>query len=257
TATISIGTTQYFLLETSTPITGRNDVVIQETQRFEQIEANVTLEITPFVSPYGEVTALIRPSFSTPVGEFSAGIPPTISTQEIEARVRLRDGETIILGGLISDEDVVTDFKIPILGDIPLLGRLFRSRSRTKRESELVIYITPHVFYGDERDDARWRALADSSDLRLSPLNPQQSLWERLWPFDDAADEDRQGKDGSSEAAPAPGRDTSQGDSEQTSGEQGGREDDTAPTPSDTLPPLEIGPAPSDSTANGSGLRVP
>ncbi|MEO1632575.1 MAG: secretin N-terminal domain-containing protein, partial [Bacteroidota bacterium] len=263
TATISIGTTQYFLLETSTPITGRNDVVIQETQRFEQIEANVTLEITPFVSPYGEVTALIRPSFSTPVGEFSAGIPPTISTQEIEARVRLRDGETIILGGLISDEDVVTDFKIPILGDIPLLGRLFRSRSRSKRESELVIYITPHVFYGDGRDDARWRALADSSDLRLSPLNPQESLWERLWPFDDAADEEgqegEQGDDGSLDASPTPatGREGSQGNRRRPSEEQEGPGADAAPAPSDTLPPLEIGPAPSDSTARGSGLRVP
>ncbi|MEL6705287.1 MAG: secretin N-terminal domain-containing protein [Bacteroidota bacterium] len=258
TATISIGTTQYFLLETSTPITGRNDVLIQETQRFEQIDANVTLEITPFVSPYGEVTALIRPSFSTPVGEFSAGVPPTISTQEIEARVRLRDGETIILGGLISDEDVVSDFKIPILGDIPILGRLFRSRSRSKRESELVIYITPHVFYGDGRDDAQWRALADSSGLRLSPLNPQESFWERFWLYDDAVEEDEPEQDDPPETGPPPEprRENSQGDQGRRS-EERGDEDDTIPTVSDDLPPLDIGPVPSDSTGNGSRLRLP
>lgn len=253
TATISIGTTQYFLLETSTPITGRNDVLIQETQRFEQIEADVTLEITPFVSPYGEVTALIRPSFSTPVGEFSAGVPPTISTQEIEARVRLRDGETIILGGLISDEDVVTDFKIPILGDIPLLGRLFRSRSRSKRASELVIYITPHVFYGDERDNARWRALADSSGLRLSPLNPQESLWERLWPFDEEPSEPEPGTTEDIDVTSPTGTqgEGSQGENEEGRSPRPPEQAVPSPAPADDLPPLDIGPAPADTTSNG------
>ena len=92
-------------------------------------------------------------------------VPPTISTRTVDATVRLHDGETIILGGLVEDRDVITDRKVPILGDIPLLGRLFRSRVRDRRRSELVIYLTPHVFYGNGDDAARWRAIADRQEL--------------------------------------------------------------------------------------------
>lgn len=165
TASISVGTTQYFLLEQTTPIVGGNQVIAQTTQRFEKIEANVTLAVTPFVGPSGEITADIRPQFSQPLGDFTAGVPPTISTRTVESTVRLRDGETIILGGLIEDREFIDDRKVPILGDIPLLGRLFRSTVRERRRSELVIYLTPYVFYGDGRDEARWRAIADRQGL--------------------------------------------------------------------------------------------
>lgn len=166
TASISIGTTQYYILESETPYQSPSQVITQTTQRFEKIEANVSLEITPFVSPTGEVTVTIKPEFSTPVGQFTPEVPPTISSRVIESNVRLRDGETIILGGLISEEDVIEDRKVPLLGDIPILGWLFRSRVRSKQKSELVIYLTPHVFYGDERDDERWRRVAERLELR-------------------------------------------------------------------------------------------
>ena len=166
TATISVGTTQYFLLEQTSPIIGGNQVINQTSQRFEQIEANVTLEVTPFVGPGGEITVEIRPEFSQPVGEFTPGVPPTISTRSVESTVRLRDGETIILGGLVEDREFVDDRRVPILGRIPLLGRLFRSTVREVRRSELVIYLTPYVFYGDGRDGARWQSVVDRQGLR-------------------------------------------------------------------------------------------
>ncbi len=165
TASLSIGTTQYFILETENPLLGQGQVVVQTSERFEKIEANVSLEVTPFVSQTGEVTVNIKPEFSTPVGQFQPDVPPTISSRVFESNVRLRDGETIILGGLISDEEVIDDNKIPILGDIPVLGWLFRSRVRSTRRSELVIYLTPHVFYGDGRDQDRWRALSEELEL--------------------------------------------------------------------------------------------
>lgn len=179
TASLAIGTTQYFILETETPYASPSQVVTQTTQRFEKIEANVSLQITPFVSPTGEITASIKPEFSTPVGEFSAEVPPTISTRVIESMVRLRDGETIILGGLVSEEEVVTYNKVPILGDIPVLGWLFRSRVRSKQRSELVIYLTPHVFYGDERDDAKWRDLAERMGLSTEGVYMDPDAQER------------------------------------------------------------------------------
>ncbi len=159
TASIEVGTTQYYLLTTTTPLQSANQVVTQESQRFEKIEANVLLEITPWVSSSGEVTAEIHPEFNTPVGRLNPDVPPTISRRVLDSTVRLRDGETIILGGLIQESESETINKIPILGSIPLIGRLFRNKSTNLNRSELVIFITPHVFYGDENDYSKWDSL--------------------------------------------------------------------------------------------------
>ncbi|MEL6614868.1 MAG: hypothetical protein AAFQ43_03970 [Bacteroidota bacterium] len=177
-AVLSVGTTQYFILRDVTPIgVGGNQVITQERTRFETIEANVSLQVTPFVGPDGVVTAVIIPEFSQPIGEFDPElqVPPTISTRRIESTVRLRDGETIILGGLVEDRDVIDDRKVPILGSIPLLGRLFRSRVRSRRRSELVIYLTPRVFYGGEDEGDRWRRLARELDVTDSPFEREDA----------------------------------------------------------------------------------
>ncbi|MEM6337366.1 MAG: hypothetical protein AAF752_12420, partial [Bacteroidota bacterium] len=83
----------------------------------------------------------------------------------LESTVRLRDGETIVLGGLIEEREDVVQTKIPILGSIPLLGRLFRSERKETRKSELVIFLTPHVFYGDGQDNERWGTYREGLDL--------------------------------------------------------------------------------------------
>lgn len=166
TASLSVGTTQYYILRSSTPIGGGGgEVYPVETERFERIEANVSLEITPYVTASGEVTTEIKPEFSTPVGGLDPSTPPTINTRVLNSTVRLRDGETIILGGLIQESTVRTYNKIPLLGSIPILGRLFRNESSNTRKSELVVYLTPHVFYGDEDDAARWTDLRDRLGL--------------------------------------------------------------------------------------------
>ena len=95
--------------------------------------------------------------------------------------MRLRDGETIILGGMIQDEETVKYHKVPILGGIPLLGGLFRSTSRDIRKSELVIFLTPHVFYGDERDNEKWETLKEEMDLQgLKERSKVQKLADRV-----------------------------------------------------------------------------
>ncbi|WP_299535348.1 hypothetical protein [Ulvibacterium sp.] len=171
TASIEVGTTQYFLLTTTTPLQSPNQIVTQETQRFEEIEANVSLEITPWVSASGEVTTEIRPEFNTPVGGFNSDVPPTINSRVLDSTVRLKDGETIILGGLIQESESENINKVPILGSIPLIGRLFRNKSTSLIKSELVIFITPHVFYGDGNDKERWKNLRDDLDLSIDKDN--------------------------------------------------------------------------------------
>ncbi len=175
-ASIDIGTTQYYLLNTSTsPLYNNNQsFLIQDQQRFEKIEASTKLEITPWVGSKGEVTVEIRPEFSSPVGEFDPDVPPTINRRVLNSTVRLRDGETIILGGLIREFDREVHNKVPILGSIPLLGRLFRSSSTEHSRAELVVFVTPYIFYGDGQDDERWKqrrgALKLDIDKNKDPL---------------------------------------------------------------------------------------
>lgn len=165
-ASISVGTTQYYILRTSSPLSPSGGQYYPiESERFEKVEAHVRLEVVPWVTESGDVSAEIRPEFSTPVGQLDSDVPPTINTRQLETTVRLRDGETIILGGLIQESRSTEQSMVPLLGRIPLIGRLFRSRRNIRRKSELVIYITPHVFYGDERDEMKWEGMRERLDL--------------------------------------------------------------------------------------------
>ncbi len=149
-ASIKIGTTQYFILKTQLPVVGGNQVFNQVTERFEKITAEISLTITPWVSASGEITTEIHPEFSTPQGSLNSTLPPTINHRVLDSTVRLRDGETIVLGGLIQSVDNENIDKFPLLGSLPLLGRLFQNRSHNRSKAELIIYLTPHLYYGDE-----------------------------------------------------------------------------------------------------------
>jgi type II secretory pathway component GspD/PulD (secretin) len=72
------------------------------------------------------------------------GLPQTAS-READSTLRLKDGETIVIGGLIRDQDIKTVQEVPILAKIPLFGELFRNRNNTKQRSEVLIFITPHI----------------------------------------------------------------------------------------------------------------
>ena len=124
-----------------------------EKETIQKIEANISFEITPWVGPNGELTLEIKPDFQTPVGQFSPdkNFIPAINTRTLTSTVRLKDGETIILGGLIQDSEIKTEDKFPFLGDIPILGDLlFTNTDRKKTRGELLIYLTPKIFYGDD-----------------------------------------------------------------------------------------------------------
>ncbi len=150
-ASIHVGTTQYYLLKTETVYaSGQPTVSTQVSQRFETINADISFEVTPWVTATGEIIVDIRPEFTTPQGVFDPNVPPTINRRVLESTVRLKDGETIVLGGLIQTGKTQTIGKFPLLGDIPILGRVFQNRRSVETKSELVIYLTPHVYYGSE-----------------------------------------------------------------------------------------------------------
>jgi type IV pilus assembly protein PilQ len=148
-ASLSIGTTQYFLLNTTIPYRDQNQTLFQQSQNFQTIEANVKLEITPYVGADSLITVEIKPDFQSPVGQFNSVVPPTINKRTMSSTLVIKDGETIVLGGLIEESETEQRTQVPLLGSIPILGNLFSSTSKSNRKSELLIYVTPHISYGE------------------------------------------------------------------------------------------------------------
>ncbi|MFA5832149.1 MAG: hypothetical protein WDA22_01610 [Bacteroidota bacterium] len=148
-ASLSVGTTQYYILKSTIPYRDQTQTLLQESQQFQTIEANVKLELTPYVGVNGLITLEIKPDFKTPVGAFNSTIPPTINQRTMSSTVVIREGETIVLGGLIQETESETRSQVPILGDIPWIGGLFSSTSKSNRKTELIIYLTTHISYGE------------------------------------------------------------------------------------------------------------
>ncbi len=151
TASLNIGTTQYYLLESQTVFPSQQTSLSTQTaQRFETIEANMSLEVTPYVNSSNELIVEVKPEFNSPQSAFDPDIPPTISKRILNSTVKLKHGETIVLGGLIETTKRKNISKFPILGSIPIIGRLFQNHTTTENKTELMIYITPYIYYGSE-----------------------------------------------------------------------------------------------------------
>jgi len=146
-ASLTIGQTQYFLLETTTSTSGAVNNFQQFTQRFDRIDANITLTLKPYISDNGIVTLDVLPDFTTPVGSFSADVPPTIATRRFVSTIRVKEGETVVLGGL--NEEAITENRegIPWISRVPVLKWFTGNVQRTNLQSSLLIYITPTIYY--------------------------------------------------------------------------------------------------------------
>lgn len=124
---------------TSITLSGVNGV----SQQVQYVNVGVTLQIAPRVSEDGFVTSQIYGVVSSVTG-FSQGYP-TISQREAETSASVRDGETFVIGGLTQVNKLTTKSKVPILGDVPLVGELFKNERSTSTTTELYIVITPHI----------------------------------------------------------------------------------------------------------------
>ncbi len=153
TASLKIGTVQNYVFKEVVPIVNAVNSTFIEKERIEKIEAIISFEITPWIGTNGELTLEIKPNFETPVGQFSPDKQqiPAINTRSFLSTIRLKDGETIVLGGVVQESEIRTEDKFPILGDIPFIGDyLFTNIDKRKSKGELMIYITPRIYYGDD-----------------------------------------------------------------------------------------------------------
>ena len=117
------------------------------TNSIEYRDAGIILKYTPRVNEDGTITATIHTEVSTPqyVEDLRAY---RFNTRSADTVVTVRDGEPMVIGGLIGSEEEKSVSKIPFLGDLPILGALFRTHKKNKSESELLIFLTAHVLNG-------------------------------------------------------------------------------------------------------------
>jgi general secretion pathway protein D len=144
---------------TSIALSGVNAV----SQQVQYVNVGVTLQIAPRVSSDGFVTSQIYGVVSSVTG-FSQGYP-TISQREAETSASVRDGETFVIGGLTQENNLKTKSKVPLLGDIPAVGNLFRVNRSTRSKTELYIVITPHIVRHRRFEQA------PASDITVMPPN--------------------------------------------------------------------------------------
>jgi type IV pilus assembly protein PilQ len=79
------------------------------------------------------------------VASATGGFVPSIDTREIITQVLVNDGQTVVLGGILETERRETENKVPLLGDVPVLGYLFKTKSRSDNKDELLIFVTPRI----------------------------------------------------------------------------------------------------------------
>ena len=108
-------------------------------------EAALSLEVTPQITPDNRIIMEVKvtkdePDFANKLN----GVPP-INKNEVNAKVLVADGETIVLGGVFSNQTLKGVEKVPFLGDLPVIGRLFKRNMVMDNKTELLVFITPRI----------------------------------------------------------------------------------------------------------------
>lgn len=165
-AIISAGTEYFYKISTTGIAGGTNLDTATTEENVQSIFAGVLLDITPEISDDNMITLKINPSLSETASEIAVNnedrtMPPDLSRRQLSSVVTVKDGNRIILGGLISTSNHININKVPILGDIPILNYLFKYEETQKTTHELVIVIEPHIIS------------KESEDLSLSDLGYQ------------------------------------------------------------------------------------
>jgi general secretion pathway protein D len=115
-------------------------------------DVGVILTVTPRINKSGTVTLDVNQQINSLV-EFTLFNAPVIAKREATASVTVKDGQAMIIGGIIEDNKTETINKVPILGSIPFIGKLFRREEKKSEKTELMVFITPHIVRTPEEAD--------------------------------------------------------------------------------------------------------
>ncbi len=117
---------------------------VNAVSKTEFVDATLSLDVTPSITPDGKIQMMLditndSVGTATPTGQF------TINKNQINTNVLVDNGETVVLGGIFEPVSTNTQIKVPFLGDLPYIGRLFRKDSKSDKKSELLIFVTPRI----------------------------------------------------------------------------------------------------------------
>ncbi|MCM8781027.1 MAG: Mur ligase family protein, partial [Candidatus Omnitrophica bacterium] len=148
-AKIHVGERQAYITTTTTQT--QSSTTVSEAVTY--VDVGIQLFVTPNINDEGFVTLKIKPEISNVVSYLETSSNnkiPIIDTSTAETIVMVKDGSTILIGGLSKEEKIVSSEGTPFLSKIPILGEAFRSRSTRTSRTELVVLLTPHIISGDE-----------------------------------------------------------------------------------------------------------
>jgi len=189
-ARIHIGERQAYVTTTTT--TGQTTSTVSEEVTF--VDVGIQLSVTPTINTDGYITMKIKPEISsvvsTLVTEPNKNKIPIIDTSMAETTVMVKDGSTIIIGGLRKEEKTKDYDQFPYLGNIPVLGFLFKSGDQKTERNELLIMITPHIISGDmlttgneldfkykpAKEYKGYKAFTEEADLTPSGKSPEEAI---------------------------------------------------------------------------------
>lgn len=128
------------------------------------VDAGTSLEVTPLITSSDRILLNLKPSRKS--YEVVSGAGTVIKEQQAETNVFVSDGETVVIGGLVSKEEKKTESGIPLLKDIPFIGFLFKNNRKELAKMDLIIFVTPHIVR---------RSVAPAPKAEVAPLAPQTS----------------------------------------------------------------------------------
>jgi len=150
-------------------------------------DAGITLTVTPKIASDGTISMEVEPEFSRHVGNDDRG-QPIIDTRQAKTILRVANRQTVVIGGLRQRDDVGEYSGIPYLKDMKLIGRFFRSRTTSVRESELVVFIMPEIIDYADVPSFRQQLADETVKCRLDQIPQAEgcSPWCRRLPSEDA-----------------------------------------------------------------------
>lgn len=187
-AKILVGSKEVYV---SSDVTTTSGGTYHTTDNIQFVDVGVRLGVVPQINKMGFVTLKIKPEVSNadatktvilknPDGS-TRTVVPYVTTSEAETTVLVKDNTTIIIGGLMKDTLVNNKQKVPFLGDIPLVGKLFSTTGKSKEKTELVVFLTPHIIEGDNVTEETKKCMADwekkAGEIKIEePKDPEIDL---------------------------------------------------------------------------------
>jgi len=164
----------YVMVGQQVPIVTSNTLTAlgQTVSNYAYQPVGISLDVIPHINPDGVVTMQVSPQVSQLTAQtVNVGLGvnvPVIASRQAISIVAVKDGQTIVIGGLMQDQKTVTINKVPLLGDIPLLGYLFSRTQFDKSKTELLLFLTPHV----ASEPGMLKAMSDD-EIKGTKLTPQ------------------------------------------------------------------------------------